>query len=126
MSYSNTLQHSKTIHRGDGRVIGKVEGETFYKSIRKSHYLRRPPAIAFDVESLVQAEQAGAVNVQVTDRDDGTIYKSTIQHIRKKGKEFNRGFGDQIFLTLDGWVKSKPGGGLQLGLWENSGVSQHG
>lgn len=126
MSNSNTLHISIAIYRGDGRVIGKVDGDTFHKSIRKSHYLQRPPAIAFDVESLEQAEQAGAVNVQVTDRDDGTVYKSTVQHIREKGKEFNRGYGDQIFLTLDGWVKSKPGGGLQLGLWEKPGVYSHG
>ena len=126
MSYSNIQQHSIAIHRGDGRVIGKVDGDTFYKSIRKSHYLQRPPAIAFDIDSLKQAEQAGAVNVQVTDRDDGTVYKSTVQHIREKGKEFNRGYGDQIFLTLDGWVKSKPGGGMQLEMWDNPRATSHG
>jgi len=117
MSNSNTLQHSIAIHRCDGRVIGKVDGDTFYKSIRKNHYLQRPPSIAFDVESLEQAEQAGAVNVQVTDRENGTIYKSTVQHIFEKGKTFNRGYGDQVFLVLESWVKSKPGDGHQLGLW---------
>ena len=98
-------------------MVGKVEGDTFYKSISKNHYLQRPPAIAFDIESLEQAERAGAVYVQVTDRENGTIYKATIQHIREKGKEFNRGYGDQIYLTLEGWIKCKPDGGLQLALW---------
>ncbi len=100
-----------------GRVIGKVKGDTFYKTIRSSHYLRRPPAIAFDIQSLDDAEQAGAVKVQVRDRENGTVYKSAIKHIREKGKPFNRGFGDQIYLVLEGWVKSKPGGGLQLDMF---------
>jgi hypothetical protein len=100
-----------------GRLIGKVQGDTFYKSIRKNHYLRRPPAIAFDIESLDQAEQAGADKVQVTDREDGTTYISTIEHIRTRGNVFNRGYGDQIYLVLDGWIKQKPGGRLQMSLF---------
>jgi hypothetical protein len=101
------------------RIVGRVEGDTFYKSIKGSkHFLRVPPAIAFDVSSLDDAEEAGAVKVQVVDQETGIVYKSTIQHIREYGEEFNRGFGNQIFLVLEGWVKSKRGGGLQLGLWE--------
>jgi len=103
------------------KVVGIVQGNTFLKSIRKNHFLQKPPAIAFDIDSLNQAKQAGAVNVQVTDRNTGTIYRATIQHILENGREFNRGHGDQIFLVLDGWVKSKPGGGLQLSLF---GVGQ--
>jgi hypothetical protein len=107
------------VHAENGRVVGKVEGDTFYKSVKGSkHFLRVPPAIAFDVISLDDAEEAGAEKVVVTDQETGTVYKSTIQHIREHGEKFNRGFGDQIFLVLEGWVKSKRGGGLQLGLWE--------
>ena len=107
------------VHAENGWVVGKVEGNTFYKSIKGSkHILRRPRAIAFDLYSLDEAEGVGAVKVQVLDQENGTVYKSTIQHIREHGKEFNRGFGDQIFLVLEGWVKSKRGGGLQLGMWE--------
>ena len=98
------------------KVIGCVQGDTFYKSISKSHYLRCPPAIAYDVDALDQAEQAGAVKVQVSDRDDGTVYKSTIHHIRENGKPFNRGYGDQIYLILNGWITSRRGG-RQLSLF---------
>ena len=100
-----------------GRVIGKVERNTFYKSIRKNHYLRKPPAIAFDVDSLEQAEQAGAIWVEVRDRGEGTVYRAVLRYILEKGVIFNRGYGEQIYLVLEGWVKSKPGGGLQLRLW---------
>jgi hypothetical protein len=107
------------VHSVNGRVVGKVEGDTFYKSIKGSkHFLRVPPAIAFDILSIDEAEEAGAVKVQVVDQETGTIYKSTIQNIREHGEEFNRGFGNQIFLVLEGWVKTKRGGGLQLGLWK--------
>lgn len=91
------------------RVVGGVKDDTFFKSIRKNHFLQIPPAIAFDIGSLEQAEHAGAVKVQVTDGDTGKVYRSSISHIRKHGKRFNRGHGDQIFLVLEGWTKkSKP------------------
>jgi hypothetical protein len=115
-SFQMAQNHYKPIFAGS-KVIGKVNGDTFYKSIRKNHFLRCPPAIAFDIDSLTQAEQAGAIKVQVTDKEDGTIYRATIQHIRDKGREFNRGFGDQIFLTMEGWTKIKRGGGEQLSMF---------
>ena len=99
------------------RVVGKVQGDTFFKSLRKNHFLQKPPAIAFDIDSLHQAGEAGAVKVQVTDRDSGIIFTSTIQHILEQGKEFNRNHGDQIYLVLEGWIKSKKNGGSQLPLF---------
>jgi hypothetical protein len=97
-----------------GKIVGKVAGDTFYKTIRANHYLKFPPSIAFDISTLDQAEQAGAVWVEVRDKDNGTTYRSTIEHIREKGTPFNRGWGDQIYLPLDGWMRSKKGAGLQL------------
>jgi len=108
--------HSTPIYVG-GKVVGKVQGDTFYKSIRKNHFLQRPPAIASDIYSVHQAEESGTIMVQVTDIDNGTIYRTTIQHLLEHGKEFNRGYGDQIFLELNGWNKFKSGGGLQLPLF---------
>lgn len=99
-------QHFTPIFTNGGRCIGKVEGNIFYKSIKQSHFLQRPPAIAFDVDSLQQAENAGAEVVQVKDRDSGTTYKTSIKNIREKGRQFNRGYGEQIFLVLDGWIKT--------------------
>ena len=101
---------TKTAIYAQGRAIGTVRGDTFYKSIRGSaHILRTPRAIALDLGSLEQAEQAGAVNVQVTDTETGTVYRSTIEHIRRDGFELNRGFGAQIALPLDGWTETRRG-----------------
>ena len=107
--------HSTLIYVGS-KVVGRVVGDTFFKSIKKEHFLRKPPAIAFDITSLEQAEQAGAVKVQVTDSDSGIVYRSSITHICKHGKCFNRGHGDQIFLVLEGWTKSSKPRVIQLRL----------
>ena len=50
------------------QVVGEVQGDTFHKRLRASvHFLRIPPAIAFDVMTLDDAERAGARRVEVTD-----------------------------------------------------------
>ena len=98
------------------RVVGVVRGDTFHKRIRKNHFLQKPKAIAFDIDSLEQAEQAGAIKVRVTDRDSGIVYSASIRHIHENGERFNRGHGDQIFLVLQGWTKSTKQKGVQLRL----------
>lgn len=88
------------------RVIGRVMGDTFYKSIAPNHYLTTPPAIAFDVSTLIDADEAGAIWVEVKDRGTKTKYRSRISHIWENGFRFNRGYGEQIGLPLDCWIKS--------------------
>jgi hypothetical protein len=104
-----------TIYAGS-KIAGKVLGDTLYKTIKPEHFLRRPPAIAFDVSVLDQAIKAGAVKVIVTD-STGTKYKANIEHIRKAGFYFNRGFGDQVGLLLSGWIRTRKGGLEQLSLF---------
>jgi hypothetical protein len=90
--------------RVGGRVVGKVEGDTFYKSLDGSrHFLRIPPAICFDVQSLKEAERAGAVYTEVTDRETGRAYRASIRSIWENGFKVNRGFGEQISLPFDKW-----------------------
>ncbi len=117
---TSTLGKSKPepIYTG-GRVVGRVRNGVFYKSIAPTHYLRKPPAIAFSVESLNQAEAAGAVHVEVKDRVTGTIYRATIKHIREKGFPVNRaGFEPQLALSLEGWVKHCKAAPIQAPLFE--------
>ena len=87
-----------------GRVVGHVEGDTFYKTLRASvHFLRRPPAIAFDVSSLFDARDAGATKVHVTDSETGRVYVARIADILRDGRRFDRGFGEQIYYLLSRW-----------------------
>ena len=107
-----------TIIYAMGRRVGRVENGVFHKPIKPNGYLKKPPAIAFDVQSLKEAEQAGASRVYVKDTQTGVVHKASIAHIWNAGFRFNRGFGDQIGLVLSAWIKQKPGGGIQLDMFE--------
>ena len=104
------LTNSVTQIYSGSKVIGRVKGDTFQKSIKGSkHMLHKPPAIAFDVSTLDQAERAGAVKVQVIDQETGITYRANLEHIKEKGFTFNRGFGEQIALTMEGWSQTRRG-----------------
>ena len=87
-----------------GRVVGYVEDGVFRKRLRGSvHFLRRPPAIAFDISSLHDAQDAGATRVEVTDAETGRVYVARIADVLRDGRRFNRGFGDQVYYLLTRW-----------------------
>lgn len=98
-------QHRKIpVCRADGKVVGDVRGDTFYKTLSASrHFLRMPPSIGFDMDTLNAAERNGARIVQVTDKDSGKIYRALIYTIRRRGFTVNRGYGLQLALRLKFW-----------------------
>jgi hypothetical protein len=107
--------------RVGARTVGEVRGDTFYKRIRFSvHALRVPPALALDTQSLEDAERAGAQSVEIFDSDSGHTYRAAISTIRARGFFLNRGFGEQIALSLGEWRRDD--GAEQLSLF---GVRQH-
>lgn len=94
--------------RVNAKTIGEVRGETFYKNLVASkHFLRVPRAIAFDVSSLTDAENADARFVQVTDIETSRVYRASIATIRAKGFRVARGFGEQIALAMEFWNRDK-------------------
>jgi len=118
MSKSNSIT---TIY-AMGRRVGHVEDGIFHKTINKNTYLKYPvKSIAFDVQSLKDAEQASATQVHVRDTETGVNYKASVAHIWRAGIRFNRGFGDQIGLALTAWTRQ--GHTLQLDMFpEGVGV----
>lgn len=91
--------------RVGSRVVGKVQDGVFIKRVKASqHFLYRPPAIAFDVSSLKQAEKAGARSVTVIDSESDKVYRALMSTIWDRGFRLNRGFGDQIALVLADWT----------------------
>lgn len=97
-------QEGVPIYTSKGNEIGRVVNGVFYKRVRGSkHMLRRPPAWAFDVVSLKQAERAGARLVTVIDAESGAEYTTPLPRIWERGREFNRGYGDQIFMVISDW-----------------------
>jgi len=94
------------IYRADGRaVVGRVEGDTFYKPARSSvHMLRRPRAAwACDVDALDQTRAAGAQWVEVHDLDTGARYRVALVEFYRHGLAVNRGHGAQLALPLACW-----------------------
>ena len=90
----------------NNKVVGKVKGGTFKKRLTASkHFLKKPPSIAFDVTSLLQAKYAGAEAIEINEVETGSIYFTTMNKVFKKGIRLNRGHGNQIALTLENWLK---------------------
>ena len=95
-------------------IVGKVCKGVFRKSVIGSrHFLLKPKAIAFDVDSLSQAERAGADCVEVFDKETRTTFRASIAHIRGDGFLLDRGYGKQIALTMEGWIKTTMGQPIQ-------------
>ena len=90
----------------NGKVVGQVENGVFSKTVEASkHFLQKPPAICFDLASLDTAQNLGATRVVVKDKETGKIYQSSISYIQFHGFTLNRGYGAQIALSLDRWMK---------------------
>lgn len=96
-----------------GKRVGGVRDGVFHKTIKEKWYLKYPvKSIAFDIQSLRDAEAAGAQSVSVRDTETGVTYKASIAHIWAAGTKFDRGWGKQIRLALSGFTKQ--GRALQL------------
>jgi hypothetical protein len=109
--------YSRNIRVGK-KIVGKVVENEFVKKVHSvKHFLHKPPAIAFDVGSLEQAQKLGATQVKIIDLDSGIVYKVTIELILEKGFRFNRGYGNQIGLTLNYWQLEGSTQNPQLALW---------
>jgi len=103
--------HSTPKIKVGNKVVGEVVGGTFVKRLHsKTHFLRKPRAIAFDLDTLTQAQELGASLVRIVDLDTDLIYIVSIELIYEKGFYFNRGFGDQLGLTLNHWQLESPEG----------------
>jgi hypothetical protein len=90
--------------------VEPIEGSlTLTKEVRGSrHFLRKPPAIAFDAAGIDQAEALGAVRIVVDDLETGRRYSSSMETFRRLALDIDRGHGRQLALPLPFW--QAPGG----------------
>jgi hypothetical protein len=94
--------------RAGGHVVGEVRGDTFYKTVSGArHFLRQPAAIAFDVQSVKDAEAAGAGYLEVLNADNGKVYRAPMGTLWAKGFRLNRGYGEQLALALGEWNRGE-------------------
>ena len=74
-----------------GRRVGEVRDGVFRKVVHGSaHMLRRPPAWAFDSQSLLDAERSGARLVEIHDSETGNTYRASVETIHAHGFVFDR------------------------------------
>lgn len=114
------LAHSETtaqaIRLPDGRIAGHVQGDTFRKNVRGSaHMLRAPRGWASDVDALKAAQRLGATHIEVTDEENGAVYRASIAEMLRRGVTFDRGFGRQVVLPMARW--ERPDKAEQLALF---------
>jgi hypothetical protein len=93
------------MHRRVGAVVDGVFHKDRVQGSR--HFLRQPPGIALDAESLRQAQAAGATSVSITDQETGITYTAAFETIRERGFRFDRGFGEQVGLEFQWWSTGK-------------------
>jgi dissimilatory sulfite reductase (desulfoviridin) alpha/beta subunit len=93
------------------RFVGEVQTGKFKKRIEFSrHALRTPPALALSVESLRQAENFGACEIEITDKESARVFACTIEHFKRYSWELHRGgFEPQRAMALERWTLVKGG-----------------
>lgn len=95
---------SHAVYSTTGNVIGVVIDDTFHKRVNSSkHFLRKPPAIAFDERSILDAEKLGASKLMVHDKDTKRRYMASYKEFALNSFEVNRGFGKQQALPIAYW-----------------------
>lgn len=88
------------MHTEQGKVIGDVIGDVFGKDIDNGCILKKFNALASDICTLHEAENAGALFVEFTNMDDGIVYRAPIVKFWNCGFFVDFGFGKQQALNL--------------------------
>jgi len=107
--------------RVGGKIVGEVIDDEFCKTLCGSiHFFYKLDCWAFDIDSLKQAEKAGASTVKITDKETGIVYRAAISTIWNRGFQLpDYGYGKQIALKKRFWSKGNEPVCEQLGfgLW---------
>lgn len=92
-----------------GKAVYRVRGRVLTKRVRADHLLTKPPAIAFDISILDQAEAMGATLAEVT-HEDGRVFRASLAMIQQHGfRRQHPGYGAQVGLPLEFWsVDGRP------------------
>lgn len=92
-----------------GRVLGRVYGTTYKRTLTDGQFLRKPPAICISQDVLDKLLSMGVIDLVMTNRDTGVKYKATLAHFQEAGFPLDRGAGKQVALPLYGWVTTSTG-----------------
>lgn len=76
---------------------------TFCKSIKTSHILQKPQAIAIQSDVLQRLACQGCHTIDVTLLETGKVLKASLRSFGTHGIKLNRGYGLQVALPLSQW-----------------------
>lgn len=95
-----------TAVRHGGRVVGRMDGQTFVRLADPArHMLRSPAAWAHDVALLDRLERAGCQSIRIDSKDGTGAWFAPLEVIRSRGFAVNRpGWPAQIGLALAEWA----------------------
>tara|TARA_Y100000310_G_scaffold58000_1_gene53148 strand:- start:1584 stop:1871 length:288 start_codon:yes stop_codon:yes gene_type:complete len=86
------------------KIIGRIEGDTFYKPVRASlHKLRSPEAWAIDA-SVFARHIKDLSSIVIEDKETGNTYQADVALFNEKKGTIDRGHGRQYFLTMNYWT----------------------
>lgn len=83
-----------------GRVIGFVAAGVFRRTLRAEHYLRRPRAIAVDVDVLTQLDRLGVDVLEFTNAETGEVHATSLTRFLERSFPIDRGAGRQRAMPL--------------------------
>jgi hypothetical protein len=87
-----------------GKVVGIFIDGYLKKNVRRSkHMLQKPPAWCWDEETISHAEELGIEKTEIHEIEEGKTYIASIRDFRENGFSVQRGFGNQLGLTLAHW-----------------------
>ena len=93
--------------RHGGRIVGRMEGQTFVRLADPAkHMLRTPAAWAHDNELLDRLERAGCHAIRIDAKDGTGAWPAPLSVIRSRGFAVNRpGWPEQTGLALSEWAR---------------------
>ncbi len=93
----------------NGKIIGVIINDIFHKRVNsKSHFLRKPPAISFDEIAINEILLKKVKKIMVHAIDTKKRYVTDVTDFTKKSFPINRGYGNQLALTLSEWSVLEP------------------
>lgn len=103
--YQKQNLKSIPVFLSNGKIAGSIVDDSFIKTVYASkHFLRRPPAIAFDKSVVEEIQKQNVAKLVIKDRESNHTYTLTLEEFLFKAFPLNRGFGAQLACLLKEWT----------------------
>jgi hypothetical protein len=107
-SLSINRSNRQPVFLPNGKVTGNIIDGEFIKTVCSSkHFLRKPPAIAFDESVIEEIQKQNVAKLVIKDRESNHTYTLTLEAFLSKSFSLNRGFGVQLACLLKDWNVTK-------------------